>query len=127
MFKTYINVEDKKVILGYAHTTNVVEIGGVKLNFTSGKTLFLKGVMHVPEIRKNLVSGFLLNKVEFTHSIGAYFYNISNNGIYVGKVYAMYGVFKFNVELNKFLLLFTPCVILMLDMLEFVMLITHYF
>ncbi|XP_058727108.1 uncharacterized protein LOC131598537 [Vicia villosa] len=66
MFKTYTIAEDKKVLLGDAHTTNVAGIGDVELKFTSGKTLILKDVMHVPEIRKNLVSGFLLNKAGFS-------------------------------------------------------------
>ncbi|XP_073225731.1 uncharacterized protein [Cicer arietinum] len=66
MFKIYIVVEDKKVLLGDSHTTNVVGIGDVELIFTSRKTLILKNVMHTPEIRKNLVYGFLLNKAGFT-------------------------------------------------------------
>lgn len=101
MFKTYTNAEDKKVMLGDAHATNVAGIGNVELNFTSRKTLILKDVMHVLEIRKNLVSGFLLNKAGFSHSIGAYLYTITKNGIFVGKGYATYGMFKLNVELNK--------------------------
>ena len=70
MFKTYKAVDDKKVLLGDAHTTTVAGIGDVELKFTSGKTLILKDVMHTPEIRKNLVSGFLLNKAGFTQTIG---------------------------------------------------------
>lgn len=101
MFKTYTNAEDKKVLLGDAHTTNVIGIGDVKLNFTSRKTLILKDVMHVPEIRKNLVSGFLLNKARFSQSIGEDLYTITKNGIFVGKGYATDGMFKLNVELNK--------------------------
>lgn len=57
--------------------------------------------MHVPEIRKNLVSGFLLNKVGFSQSIGEDFYTITKNGIFVGKGYSTDGMFKLNVELNK--------------------------
>lgn len=41
MFKTYMNAEDKKVLLGDARTTVVVGIGDVELNFTSGNTLIL--------------------------------------------------------------------------------------
>ncbi|XP_073222474.1 uncharacterized protein [Cicer arietinum] len=77
----------KKVLLGDSHTTNVAGIGDVKLIFTFGKTLIMKDVMHTPEIRKNLVSGFILNKAGFTQSIGAYLYTISKNGIFVGKGY----------------------------------------
>ena len=61
MIKTYTNVENKKVLLGDSHTTIVAGTGDVELKFTSRKTLILKDVMHTPEMRKNLVSGFLLN------------------------------------------------------------------
>ncbi|XP_073221446.1 uncharacterized protein [Cicer arietinum] len=71
IFKSYTAAEDKKVLLGDSHTTNVAGIGDVELIFTSRKTLILKDVMHTLEIRKNLVSGFLFNKAGFTQSIGA--------------------------------------------------------
>ena len=101
MFKTYKAVEDKKVLLGDAHTTTVAGIGDVELKFTSGKTLTLKDVMHTPEIRKNLVSGFLLNKAGFTQTIEGDLYTLTKNGIFVGKGYATDGMFKLNVEINK--------------------------
>ncbi|XP_038882321.1 uncharacterized protein LOC120073565 [Benincasa hispida] len=56
---------DKNILLGDHHSTKVVGIGEVELKFTSGKTLTLKDVLHTPEIQKNLVSGYLLNKVGF--------------------------------------------------------------
>ncbi|MCI94275.1 putative gag-pol polyprotein, partial [Trifolium medium] len=54
--------------MGNAHTFNVAGIGDVELKFTSGKTLILKDVMHAPDMRKNLVSGFLLNKAGFSQT-----------------------------------------------------------
>lgn len=54
MFKTYTNDKDKKVLLGDAHTTNVVDIADMKLKFTFGKNLILKDVMCAPEIINNL-------------------------------------------------------------------------
>ena len=111
MFKTYMNAGNKKVLLGDTHTTNVAGIGDVELKFTSGKTLILKEVMHVPEIRKNLVSGFLLNKAGFSQTIGADLYTITKNGIFVGKGYATDGMFKLNVVLNKI----SPSVYLVCD------------
>ena len=71
MIKTYTNGENKKVLLGDYHTTTVAGTGDVELKFTSARTLILKDVMHTPEMRKNLVSGFLLNKAGFTQTIGA--------------------------------------------------------
>ena len=59
VFKTYTEkTDDKKVLLGDSHSTNIAGIGNVELKFTSGRTLILKDVLHTPEMRKNLVSGF---------------------------------------------------------------------
>jgi len=101
MFKTYTPAKDKTVLMGDFHTTKVAGIGDVELQFTSGKKLILKDVMHAPEIRKNLISGFLLNKAGFTQTIRADLYTISMNVTFVGKGYATDGMFKLNVEMNK--------------------------
>ncbi|GKA97760.1 retrovirus-related pol polyprotein from transposon TNT 1-94 [Tanacetum coccineum] len=102
MFKTYTAAsEDKKVLLGDHHTTNVAGIGNAELKFTSGKTVILKDVMHTPEIRKNLVSGYLLNKAGFVQTIGADLFTLTKNGMFVRKGYATDGMFKLNVEVNK--------------------------
>ncbi|RZB86226.1 Retrovirus-related Pol polyprotein from transposon TNT 1-94 [Glycine soja] len=85
MFKTYTNVENKKVLLGDSHTTTAAGTGDVELKFTSGKTLIHKDVMHTPEMRKNLVSGFLLNMTGFTQTIGADLFTLTKNGVFVGK------------------------------------------
>ncbi|CAL0320864.1 unnamed protein product [Lupinus luteus] len=100
MFKNYTNADDKKVLLGDSHTTIVAGTGDVELKFTSGKTLILKDVMHTPEMRKNLVSGFLLNKAGFTQTIGADLYTLTRNGVFVGKGYATDGMFKLNVDVS---------------------------
>ncbi|CAJ2634277.1 unnamed protein product [Trifolium pratense] len=100
MFKTYTNAENKKVQMGNAHTSDVAGVGDVVLKFTSGKTLILKEVLHVPEMKKNLVSGFLLNKAGFNQTIGADMYTITKNGIFIGKGYASDGMFKLNVDFN---------------------------
>ena len=57
--------------------------------------------MHTPEMRKNLVSGYLLNKAGFTQTIGADLFTLTKNGIFVGKGYATEGMFKLNVQVNK--------------------------
>ncbi|XP_028223590.1 uncharacterized protein LOC114405140 [Glycine soja] len=101
MFKTYMNVENKKVLLGDSHTTIVAGTGDVELKFTSGKTLILKDVMHTPEMRKNRVSGFLLNKSGFTQTIGADLFTLTKNGAFLGKGYAANGMFKLNLDINK--------------------------
>ena len=87
MFKTYTNTKDKKVLLGDGQTTNVAEIVDMELSFTFKKTLILKNVMHVPKIRKNIVSGFLLNKTWFSQYIGVDLYAITKNEVYMFKFF----------------------------------------
>ena len=101
LFKSYSEADDKKVLLGDSHTTKVLGIGDVDVKFTSGRTVTLKEVLHTPEIRKNLVSGYLLNKAGFTQTLGADQYTLTKNGMFVGKGYATDGMFKLNVEINK--------------------------
>ena len=52
-------------------------------------------------MRKNLVSGFLLNKAGFTQTIGANLFTLTKNGVFVGKGYATDGMFKLNLDINK--------------------------
>ncbi|KAK0595497.1 hypothetical protein LWI29_007280 [Acer saccharum] len=101
MFKSYSNVVDKMALLGDSHSTIVAGSGEVELKFTSGKTVILKDVLHTPEIKKNLVSGYLLNKAGFTQTIGVDLFTLTKNGIFVGKGYATEGMFKLNVDVNK--------------------------
>ncbi|KAF3643104.1 putative tetraspanin-3-like [Capsicum annuum] len=57
-FKTYELVGDgKTVYMGNSSSTKVVGKGTVELKFTSEKIVTLMDVLHVPDIRKNLVSG----------------------------------------------------------------------
>lgn len=101
LFKSYSEADDQKVLLGDSHTTKVLGSGEVDLKFTSGKTLTLKNVLHTPEMRKNLVSGFLLNKAGFLQTLGSDQYTITKNGVHVGKGYAVDSMFKLNVEINQ--------------------------
>ena len=66
---------------------NVAGIVDMELNFTFKKTLILRNVMHVPKIRKNIVSGFLLNKTWFSQSIGVDLYAITKNEVYMFKFF----------------------------------------
>ena len=101
-FKTYtILDEKKKIMLGDSHTIEVVGIREALLKFTSGREVTLKDVFHVPNIRKNLVSGFLMNKAGFKQVSEANQYVLSKNGMFVGKGYAYDDMFKLNVEMNE--------------------------
>ena len=64
---------------------------------TSGKELTLNDVLHVPEIRKNLVSGSLLSKKGFKLVFVSDNFILTKSGMYVGKGYMSNGLFKMNV------------------------------
>nr|GEW57124.1 zinc finger, CCHC-type [Tanacetum cinerariifolium] len=62
-FKTYEPVEDGSVLyMGDDHFAPVHGKGSVALEFSSEKTITLFNVLYVPKLRKNLVSGHMLNK-----------------------------------------------------------------
>ena len=124
MFKTYSEAEDKNVLLGDSHTTVVTGTRDMELKFSFEKTVMLKEVLHTPEIRKNLVLGYLLNRARSTQTFGGELYTLTKNNIFVGKGYSTDGMFKLNVEANKFFLLLTCCILLTLGILDFVMLIS---
>ncbi|KAL5857550.1 hypothetical protein ACOSQ3_005008 [Xanthoceras sorbifolium] len=85
MFKCYYETMNKKVLLGDSYSTIVAGTGKVELKFTSEKVVMLKDVLYTPEMRKNLISSYLLNKAGFTQTIGADLYTITKNNIFVGK------------------------------------------
>ncbi|KAL0319882.1 UNVERIFIED_CONTAM: hypothetical protein Sradi_5249700 [Sesamum radiatum] len=50
------------VFMGNSTTVRVLKKGKIFLKLTSGKTLALNDVLYVPSLRRNLISGGLLNK-----------------------------------------------------------------
>ena len=60
---TPVGDEEKVVYLDDSYTSQVLGKGKVILKLTSGKTLALNDVLHVPNIRANLVLVALLGKV----------------------------------------------------------------
>ena len=54
---------EEHVYMGDSITANVIGKGKVLLKLTSGRTLALNEVLHVPNIRANLISVALLGKV----------------------------------------------------------------
>lgn len=63
LFLDYQDIDSgDQVFLGDARATRVIEKGKVLLKLTSGKKLELRNMLHVPTIRRNLISGALLNK-----------------------------------------------------------------
>ncbi|GKF63810.1 hypothetical protein Tco_0187258, partial [Tanacetum coccineum] len=66
MFHSFRAVDNgEKLYMGNSATTDIKGEGDVILKMTSDKELKLTNVLYVPEIRKNLVSDWLLNKFGF--------------------------------------------------------------
>lgn len=101
MLNTYAIVENQEVLPRDSHTITIGGIGNVELKFSFGNTVVLKDVLHPPEIKMNLVLGFLLYKAGFTQVIGVDLYTLTYKGMFVGKSYASERMFKLNVESNK--------------------------
>ena len=60
LFSSYQVGWTSSLLMGNGSHACVLGVGTVNLKFTSGKTVQLKNVQHVPTIKKNLVSGSLL-------------------------------------------------------------------
>ncbi|GJW07963.1 pol polyprotein [Tanacetum coccineum] len=107
MFHSFRAVDNgQKLYMGNSATADIKGEGDVILKMTSEKELKLTNVLYVPEIRKNLVSGWLLNKFGFRLVFESDKFVLSKNQMYVGRGYAMNGMFKLNVmvvknEINK--------------------------
>ncbi|GJW62171.1 hypothetical protein Tco_0111506 [Tanacetum coccineum] len=99
LFKTYKETEDgHEVMMGDSHTSMVIGSRNVEIQFTSRKKLILINVLHVPNIRKNLVSGFKLCKSGVKAVIKLNKVILSKANVYVGKAYACNGMFKLNIN-----------------------------
>ena len=67
------------------------------LKLTSGYDITLNNVLHVPDIRKNLISGTLLSKHGFAITFASDSLVLTKKGVYLGKGYVKDGLVKFNV------------------------------
>jgi hypothetical protein len=65
MFSSYQVGGTNSLLMGNGAHAHVLGVGTVTMKFTSGKTIQLKNVQHVPTIKKNLVSGSLLRRYGF--------------------------------------------------------------
>ncbi|GJV73984.1 retrovirus-related pol polyprotein from transposon TNT 1-94 [Tanacetum coccineum] len=85
-----VAVDNKeKLYMGNSATADIKGEGDVILKMTSEKELKLTNVLYVQEIRKNLMSGWLLNKFGFCLVFESNKFVLSKNQMYVGKGYAV--------------------------------------
>ncbi|XP_071939234.1 uncharacterized protein [Coffea arabica] len=95
---TPIGDDEEVVYLGDSRTANVLGKGKVFLKLTSGKTLALNDVLHVPNIRANLISVALLGKVGVKVSFESGKIIMTKNNVFVGKGYCNQGLFVLNIS-----------------------------
>ncbi|XP_073152463.1 uncharacterized protein [Henckelia pumila] len=65
LFSKYTPISGRELYMGKNATSKIIGLGKVVIKMTSGKELTLIDVLHVPDIRKNLVSGSRLVKAGF--------------------------------------------------------------
>ena len=98
MFSSYQTIDNgEQLFMGNSSSSKAEGQGKVVLKMTSGKELTLNDVLHVQEIRKNLVSGSLLSNKGFKLVFVSNKFILTKNWMYVGKGYMRNGLFKMNV------------------------------
>ncbi|KAG5527251.1 hypothetical protein RHGRI_028223 [Rhododendron griersonianum] len=101
LFKTYEKLDGQEAQMGNQDCAKVAGKGSAELNFTSGKTLTLLNVLHVPDMRKNLVSVDLVCKKGFRVVFESDKLILTKNGMFVGKGYGCNGMFKLSINENN--------------------------
>lgn len=97
MFSSYQGPGERCVAMGNGASAHVQGIEIVNLKLTSGRTLTLHDVHHVPDIKKNLISGSALVQSGFKIVFECNKCVLSNKGIFFGRGYICNGLFKLNV------------------------------
>ncbi|KAM0055964.1 putative RNA-directed DNA polymerase [Helianthus debilis subsp. tardiflorus] len=98
-FEEFEPIEDGSVLrMGNVATEPIKGVGKVRLVFTSGKHLLLDNVLYVPGIRKNLLSGIVLNNCGYKQVIESDKFILSRHGTFVGFGYLCNGMFMLNIN-----------------------------
>jgi hypothetical protein len=86
------------LLMGNGSHACVLGVGTVILKFTSGKTVLLKNVQHVPSIKKNLVGGSQLCQDGYKLVFESKKYILSKYGTFVEKGYDSRGLFRLSLH-----------------------------
>ena len=97
LFTSYQASRIGALLMGNGSHTRVLGAGTVVLKFTSGKTVLLKNVQHVPSIKKNLVSASQMCRDDFKIVLESIKYVVSRHGTFVGKCYDCGGLFRLSL------------------------------
>jgi hypothetical protein len=97
LLSSYQVLQNSSVMKGNRSHTSVRGVGTVDLKLTSGKTVYVKNVQHVPCINKNLVSDSLLCRDGFKVVLELNKFIVSKYEKFIGKCYVCGGLFCFLV------------------------------
>ncbi|GJZ98344.1 retrovirus-related pol polyprotein from transposon TNT 1-94, partial [Tanacetum coccineum] len=97
-FMTYRAVTGRQVMMANRDKADVCGVRTVQMKFTSGKTVTLHKVLHVPTISMSLVSVGKLNEHGFKVAIESRKVVITKHGLFMGKGYYQEGMYRLNVE-----------------------------
>jgi hypothetical protein len=98
MFTSYQVGRSGALLMGNGTCAHVLGVGTVILKFTSGKTVPLKSVQHVPSIKKNLVSASMLCRDGYKVVLESNKCVVSKHGTFVGKGYDCGGLFRLSLH-----------------------------
>ncbi|XP_074352399.1 uncharacterized protein LOC141691567 [Apium graveolens] len=100
-FEDFQPIEDGSMLkMGNVATEPIKGLGNVKLVFTSGKYVLLNNVLYIPGIRKNLLSGVVLNNCGYKQVSESDKYILSKHGTFVGFGYLCNDMFMLNVNVS---------------------------
>ena len=85
LFTSYQAGRTRALLMENSSHAHVLGAGTVVLRFTSRKTVLLKNVLHVPSIKKNLVSGSQMCRDGFKIVLESNKCVVSRHGTFVGK------------------------------------------
>ncbi|WVZ22010.1 hypothetical protein V8G54_000554, partial [Vigna mungo] len=98
LFKTFKEDDNGEVLyMGNDSMAKVLGVGQVELLLSSGKSLVLRDVLYAPELRRNLVSGVILNRLGFKLVFESDKFILSKGGVFVGLGYLCNNMFKLSV------------------------------
>ncbi|GKC66820.1 zinc finger, CCHC-type containing protein [Tanacetum coccineum] len=97
-FKTYESLNNGSILhMGNESTALVHGRGCVDLKFSSGKIISLFNVLHVPNIRKNLVYSSVWNNYSYKQVIESNKFVLSKHGVFIGFGYLSNHMFRLNI------------------------------
>lgn len=102
MFSSYKNVKDEEQIyMINSLISHMVRKWMINLKLTSRRILILTDILHVSDIRKNLIFGVLLYKVGVKLIFESSKIILIRNGVFVGKWYCSGNLYVLHVAMNE--------------------------